>query len=137
MKKFVLFIVVLSVCLFSSCASPQTEYVYINEDFGDGEAYYEGFDDGYSEGYDEGYLKGYDWGYGDGYNEVQDVIYDATDYARKKTGWSVYEAWSNVSMYRTGVDPYGYGLPTKEEYLQSVDTLVLFCEYLDNAGFGG
>ena len=97
------------------------------------EEFLDGCDIGYSDGYDAGYDDGYD----DGYNRVYDAIMDATDYARKQTGWSVYEAWNNISIYNDGVHPYGYALPTEEEYLQSVETIVIFCEYLENAGLGG
>lgn len=103
-----------------------------------------GYEDGYNDaefeiGYlmEEEFLKGYEAGYDDGYDEVYDAISKATDYAREQTGWSVYEAWCNISIYQEGVHPYGYELPTEEEYLQSIETLVLFCEHLDNAGFGG
>ena len=106
--------------------------------------YEDGYTDGYSDGYsdakvemeylmEEECLEWYDMGY----DEVYDAIEDASYYARKQTGWSVYEAWNNIRIYQEGVHPYGYELPTRAEYHQSVETLVLFCEYLDSAGFGG
>ena len=107
--------------------------------------YEDGYEDGYVDGYldaefemeylaDEEFHEGYDIGYDDGHDDVYYVIEEAEDYARNQTGWSVYEAWNNISIYNDGVDPYGYTLPTEEEYLQSIETLVIFCEYLDNAG---
>lgn len=116
------------------------------------DGYEDGYNDGYSDaefemeylmeeeffdGYDIGFDDGYDIGFDDGYGEVYNAIEDASDYAREQTGWSVYEAWSNISIYKEGVHPYGYGLPTEEEYLQSIETLVLFCKHLDSSGFGG
>lgn len=134
MKKVIVIIAVLiALCSLSAC---------------DIETYDDGYEDGYSDGYsdaefemeylmEEEFLDGYDIGYDDGYGEVFNAIEDAADYARDQTGWSVYEAWSNISLYQEGVHPYGYDIPTEEEYLQSIETLVLFCEYLNNAGFGG
>ena len=108
------------------------------------------YDDGFEDGYDEGYLDAklefeddYSHGYKDGCNEsycidsdaheynVQVVIEAAEDYAREHTGWSVYEAWNSIGIYHDGVDPDGFDLPTEEEYRQCVDTLVLYCEYLE------
>ena len=138
MKKFITIIASFAfvACLLSGCQI---------EGYNDG--YDEGYDDGYNDGYSDaefeiGYLSeeffdGYEAGYDDGYAEVYDAIEDASYYARAQTGWSVYEAWCNISIYQEGVHPYGYELPTEEEYLQSIETLVLFCEHLDNAGFGG
>lgn len=105
------------------------------------------YDDGYEDGYDEGYFDAmikfedyYDRGYGNGYNEgsddreydIRNSLEAAEDYARDQTGWSVYEAWNSIMIYHDGYDPDGFPLPTKEEYRQCVETLVLFCEYLDN-----
>ena len=118
---------------------------------------YEGhYDDGYGDGYIDGYSDaefdmqyvleeelldyydaGYYDGYDDGYDEVYNAVEEATAYARSQTGWSVYEAWNNISIYNDGVNPYGHDLPTEEEYRQSIETLVIFCEYLDNACLGG
>ena len=131
-----------------------------NYDDGYADGYNNGFDDGYSEGYaaaesdasylfdekfsdgydrgnDDGFFEGYAEGYDNGYDDVKAIIAEATDYAREKTGWSVYEAWCNISIYNDGEHPYGYQLPTEYEYYQSIETLVIFCEYLDNAGLGG
>ena len=108
------------------------------------------YDDGYEDGYVDGYSdaesemqyniedefsKGYDRGCDDGYGEVYDAIEEAKEYARSQTGWSVYEAWNNIGIYNDGVHPFGYDLPTEEEYQQSIETLVLFCEYLDSVDF--
>lgn len=118
-------------------------------------AYEDGYADGYSDGYldtesemqylmEEEFLDGYDIGYDDGFIEGYDyaktdfalrAIEDAEEYARNQTGWSVYEAWNNISIYQDGVHPYGYELPTEEEYNQSIDTLVYFCQYLDSVDF--
>lgn len=130
MKKLSAVIAIAMVlCLLSACNS---------------KTYEDGYADGYADAeYEIGYLTeekffdGYEIGYDEGYDEVYDAILDATDYARERTGWSVYEAWSNISIYQDGVHPYGYELPTEEEYLQSIETLVIFCEHLDNAGLGG
>ena len=112
------------------------------------ETYEDGYEDGYADGYfdaesemaciaEEEFYDGYDFGYDDGHDDVLDIIERAEDHVRDQTGWSVYEAWSNISVYNDGVDPYGHPLPTREEYLQSIETLVLFCEYLDNEGLLG
>lgn len=108
------------------------------------------YDDGYEDGYVDGYSdaesemqyniedefsKGYDRGCDDAYGETYNAIEEAEEYARSQTGWSVYEAWNNIRIFNDGVDPFGYDLPTKEEYKQSVETLVLFCEYLDSVDF--
>jgi hypothetical protein len=115
---------------FAGYSDAEAEMQYLLE-----EEFLAGYDIGCAESDD--YDDGYDDGYNDGHNEVYGAIADATDYARAQTGWSVYEAWNNISIYNDGIDPYGYPLPTEEEYLQSIETLVIFCEYLGNAGLGG
>lgn len=144
MKKLLIFLILLLVAVsLISCG---------------GNGYYEqGYEDGYAEGFAAGHLEaelelydkrfeaGHDVAYDDGYYEGHDDGYDearliidmASEHAREQTGWSVYEAWNNIAIYHDGVDPHGHELPTEEEYRQSVETLVLFCEYLDNAGLGG
>ena len=135
MRKVTALIIVLcfALCSLSACNAKTYE-----------DGYNEGYNDGYSDaefevGYlaEEDFLDGYDIGFDEGYAEAYSIIDDATSYARKQTGWSVYEAWNNIAIYNEGLDPYGYPLPTEEEYLQSIETLVLFCEYLENAGLGG
>lgn len=112
------------------------------------ETYQDGYEAGYTDGYaeahqkceylcEEEFFEGYEMGYDDGGDDVRVAIDDALDYAREQTGWSVYEAWSNISIYNDGVHPYGYAIPTEEEYRQSIETLVIFCKYLDNAGLCG
>ena len=109
------------------------------------------YDRGYQEGYDAGYIEGsadtrlkmednsiigYDNGHSDGYREGYNdakskFIEEAEDYARDKTGWSVYEAWNSICIYHDGIDPNGFDIPTEEEYRQCVETLVYFYEYLN------
>ena len=146
MNKYVSTLVIISMllCLFSSCSM---------ESYDDGykDGYNDGYDTGWEKGFDEGsdfafydvtnsdgsYEDGYKSGYDEGQSEVRSVVYKAGEYARKQTGWSVYEAWNTISIYNSGVDPDGYDLPTEEEYLQCIETLVIFSEYLENAGFCG
>lgn len=134
MKKLLAFVAIsTALCLLSACNNKEYEC-----------AYNDGYNDGYScAEFEIGYLAqekfsdGYEIGFDDGYDNVCGTISDAMDYAREKTGWSVYEAWNNISIYNDGVHPFGYDLPTEEEYRQSIETLVIFCEYLDNEGLGG
>ena len=134
MKKLaaIIAILILVFCSLSACGEGTYE-----------DGYAEGYTDGYSDAKVdmeyriEDYLDDYDNGYDNGYDEVYNVIEHAKEYARKQTGWSVYEAWNNIRIYQEGVDPYGNELPTRAEYHQSIETLVLFCEYLDSAGFRG
>ena len=89
------------------------------------------------EAYEDGVDSGYDIGYSDGLEDSEkadDLAYDiekAYDLAAEKTGMSVYEAWNNILLYHDGYDPLGYPLPTYEEYTQSIETLVCFCDYMD------
>ena len=150
MKRFfaTLVIFAMSICLLS-CSQNRTYEDGYADGYSDAESEVqclmeEEFLDGYDIGYEDGHREGrndssesYDTGYEAGYSEVYDAIMDATDYARTQTGWSVYEAWNNISIYNDGVHPYGHALPTESEYLQCIETLVIFCEYLDNAGLGG
>ena len=91
------------------------------------ELYDNRFEAGYDIGYDDGYYEGHD----DGYDEARLIIDMASEHAREQTGWSVYEARNNIAIYHDGVDPHGHELPTEEEYRQSVETLVLFCEFIE------
>ena len=134
MRCTILVALFLAVCLLTSCGYNNT---YEN-------GYADGYNDGYSDAelnaqytLDEAFSNGFDTGYDEGYDEVRDAIDKAADYAREQTGWSVYEAYCNISIYNDGVHPNGYALPTEEEYLESIDTLVYFCEHLENAGYGG
>ena len=134
MKKLtaIIAILILVLCSLSACGK---------------ETYEDGYADGYADGHFdaevemeylmEDFLDDYDNGYDDGYEEVYNAIEDASYYARRQTGWTVYEAWNNIRIYQEGVHPFGYELPTRAEYHQSVETLVLFCEHLDSAGFRG
>lgn len=134
MKRIsVIIAILIALCSLSACNS---------------KTYEDGYNDGYNDGYsyaeyemrylaEEKFSDGYEIGCDEGYDDVYGAILDAMDYAREQTGWSVYEAWNNIGIYNDGVDPFGYALPTEEEYQQSIETLVLFCEYLDNAGYGG
>ena len=144
MKRPLVFLFLLFVAVsLISCGSNG----YYDQGYEDGyaEGLYDGhlekelelYDDRFESGYDIGHEEGYYTGYDDGYEEARLVIEIAGDHARDQTGWSVYEAWNNIGIYHDGVDPDGYELPTEEEYRQSVETLVIFCEYLDNAGLGG
>lgn len=134
MKKFIatLSIIVFTGCLLLSCDSEMT---YDDGfDAGYDQGYWDAsieFDGDYSRGYEDGYSEGYWIGSSDhGYNS-HEILEAAYDYAREKTGWSVYEAWNSILIYHAGTDPDGFAIPTKEEYLQCVNTLVLFCEYLE------
>jgi hypothetical protein len=105
--------------------------------YGQEEAYREGYDAGYYDGYEEGRHTGLDIGYEEGLEDSEKAddlaseIEAAYDYAREQTGWSVYEAWNNIGLYHDVYDSNGHPLPTYEEYMQSIETLVYFCEYMD------
>ena len=139
MKRFTALVIVffIALCSLSACSKGTYE-----------DGYEDGYNDGYSDAefemeclFEEEFLDGYDIGYDDGYDEgceeVHSAIDEAEHYARSKTGLSVYEAWNNISIYHDGVDPCGHPLPTKKEYLLSIETLVLFTEHLDNTGLVG
>lgn len=100
----------------------------------------------YSDGYEDGYLDGYtdgtaygksssNYGYSD-YNdsyssgdidEMVSILIEAADsYAYKYTEVGLYDAWDIVSIYLDGEDPDGNPLPTYREFVDAVDTLMLF-----------
>lgn len=118
--------------------------------------YNDGWNDGWSDGYAAGveaaefdhmlhegeeYGKGYDDGYSAGYwdgssdHHVESTlpaeIESAYDRACDKTGLSVYEAWNNILVYNDGGEYNGITV-SYQEYLQSVETLVWFCSFMDN-----
>lgn len=93
--------------------------------------YSDQYEDGYESGYDNGFFEGKHYGH----EETMNRIYYASEYARSKTGWPIYEAYNNIMIYHDGVDPDGFPLPTKKEYIECVETLVYFSEYLDNLDF--
>lgn len=129
MKKYLIVVVsVLLLLSFSACSEPPD--------------YDDGWNDGYDAGYDAGFFKGYDtaedeiggsdddWEYGRDYEDSSTSIWEieeaASWYASEKTGWSVYEASENVSLYLDGEKTI-----TEEEYKQSVLTLKYFYEYFE------
>ena len=127
----------LSVLFLTSCSSEKDFQNGYDSGYADGilDAHLE--DEEYSKKiYREGHSDGYWEGYEDSKIEfAQRIIEEAEDYARERTGWSVYEAWNSISVYHDGFDSYGFDLPTDEEYRECVETLVLFCEYLDGVDF--
>ena len=141
MKKYLTIIAITAVMIL--CLSSCGKSDYAREQEAKRESIYEsGYEDGYDDGYEAGSERGYDTGYDDGYSEGYDdsktefalnVIEKAESYARDKADYSVYEAWNNIMIYRDRPD--GYDIPSEEEYRQCVDTLVYFCEYLDNSEF--
>jgi hypothetical protein len=144
-KSFAALLILITAVFLMSCGSNG----YYDQGYEDG--YKNGLEDGYLEGYlqseSEGhgaqYESGYESGYDDGFfegkhyghEETMNRIYYASEYARSKTGWSIYEAYNNIMIYHDGVDPDGFPLPTKKEYIECVETLVYFSEYLDNLDF--
>lgn len=129
-------LLIIFVALFlTGCCYSQEEFDKAIED-----AYYEGYDDGYSDGYidssseDDIYNSGYSDGYSYAFSQFtsiyEEVLCEAEDYAREKTGWSVYEAWNNMLMYWD--DPSSI---SKTEYEDSIETLVYFGMYLDEYDF--
>lgn len=140
-KSFTAFLILIASVFLISCSSNG----YYDQGYEDG--YAEGLFDGrleaelefydnrseaqYEAGYDEGFFDGKYYGYEETLNE----IYRASEYASSKTGWSIYEAYNNIMIYHDGVDPDGFPLPTKKEYIECVETLVYFSEYLDNMDF--
>lgn len=90
-------------------------------------------EDAFSRGYEYGYEEGYLDGSSDFRHEC-DLSYEiekAYDHARDNSEWSVYEAWNNILLYYGASNPYGFDIPTEEEFRQSVETLVEFCMYMD------
>lgn len=132
---FAVIIVALIILPFFVSDSHETDDYEIGYDAGYSDARSK-YEDDYSRGYDDGYSEGYCMGSSDLFHECEltDTVYKAYEYARDNTSWSVYEAWNNILIYHDGYDPYGYDLPTEAEYLQSIETLVYFCEYLDKLG---
>lgn len=130
MKKVIAFLIIITVIL---CACGSNGYY--------DRGYEDGYDDGHSDaswehdddlsrGYEFGYEDGYRSGYKDGQADYTNELYNASDYVRDITGWSVYEAWNSLGLYSE--DP---SCLTKAEYQECVQTLILFCEYLDGIKF--
>lgn len=136
MKKLAVTIAILIFMLCSLSACGEGTYA---------DGYDDGFEDGYSEGrwdalleHEDDYIRGYEEGYDEGYDDSKiefalNLIEEAESYARNKTGYSVYEAWNDILIYQDR--PEGFEVPTEEEYIQCVETLVYFCAYLDDANF--
>jgi len=115
-----------------------------------GNRYYdEGYGKGFDAGYDAGYEDGlsdiddeldlssencYDNGYFDGEHDAKDIwedkIESAKDKARENSEWSVMEAVENIRAYQGGPIAEGFDRPTEAEYKESIETVILFCEYL-------
>ena len=107
--------------------------------------YDDGFEDGYSEGrldavleFQDDYARGYEDGYSEGYDDSKiefalNLIEEAEDYAKDRTGYTLYEAWNDILIYNDRPD--GFDIPTEKEYRLCVETLVYFCAYLDDADF--
>lgn len=117
--------------------------------------YEEGYNDGYGEGYDEGYSdasweyednysNGYEYGYDDGYrhssseysHEFEAMLEMAKDYAWEQSGCSVMEALDIIGVYHDQDNPlYSDIQISEEEYLQAIDSLIYFYEYINDADF--
>lgn len=127
MKK--LLICLCAVLLLTSCGGDsKVEYkdpnLYRYEN--DYEEESSSWEDGYEAGYDEGFYEGYN----QGFNEMENAVAEAIDYAEY---FHPEEAMWIIEMYQTKVSYHPDGsLPTKEEYLQAIDSLVDFYEYFYN-----
>lgn len=128
-KQAILLAVVVLITMLTSCGYTQSDLEDARKD-----GYSDGYVNGYETGYDDGFEIGYDFCYEEYNDEMKYELECAQSLAREETGWSVYEAWNNILIYNDGIDPYGNDLPTDEEYRQSIETLVVFCEYLDREG---
>ena len=135
MKRFVTTLVLfaLSICLLS-CSQGRT--------------YEDGYEDGYADGYstaesdmqylmEEEFLDGYDIGYDDGYREAEDEYNDygwledeAIHYVREYSEGSPEEAMSVIEAYQNNEPFWQDGSPpSREEYLDAIESLIRFYEY--------
>ena len=106
------------------------------------------YEDGYADGYsdaesemqylmEEEFLDGYDIGYDDGYWEAEDEYNDygwledkAIHYAREHSEWSPEEAMWVIKSYQNKEPFWPDGsLPSHEEYLDAIESLLRFYEY--------
>lgn len=131
------------ICLFlilfiTSCSSLEkskdkktvsNDNIYQNNYYsGEAENYDEIFDDGFDEGFIEGYYSGF--------YEIYNSVHEAEHYALDKGGWHPEEAVAVIEMYRTKVSYYPDGsIPTEEEYLDAINSLVAFYEYFYSAKY--
>ena len=92
---------------------------------------YSDYDEGYSDGYRDGMYDA-DVECSHDVNEIVSVIHEAANsYAYKYTGLDVYDAWDIIDVYLEGKDPSGHPLPTKKEFEEAIDTLMLFSMFFD------
>lgn len=90
--------------------------------------YEEVFDDGFDEGFIEGYYSGF--------YEIYNSVHEAEHYASDKGGWHPEEAVAVIEMYLTKVSYYPDGsIPTEEEYLNAINSLIAFYEYFYSAKY--
>lgn len=99
------------------------------------------YDEGYEEGYNDGYsdaeleleeqlLDWYEIGYDDGQMDGKWLEYEASDYARKHTGWIPEEAVMIIDAYHSGAPFWPDGSPpSHNDYLDAIETLARFYEY--------
>ena len=117
-------------------------------DSNDKDAYERGYSDGYSDAefkYEDEYIRGYDDGHSEGYMEAYResqanyfpyLIDEAEEYARDRSGCSPMEALDIIGVYHDQDNPlYSDIHITEEEYLQAVDALMEFYNYLDNTDY--
>lgn len=83
------------------------------------------FFEGYDYGYDEGYNEGYDEGYNEGFSDMEWEFEEAVDHARDYSEWHPEEAAMLIEEYQNGTGEY-----TEEEYLDAIESLYRFFEYL-------
>ena len=128
MKKFatVSALFILSIFFLLSCGQEKT--------------YDDGFEDGYDMGYfdasvnfENDYARGYEEGLRDGHHDAEEyfpeIIHDAEHYAAITGGWHPEEAWGIVEAYLTNMPMDDDGIPSYDEYLAAVDSLICFYEY--------
>ena len=96
---------------------------------------YENYESGYYDGYSIGYAEGKEDGWDGAEWEVRNLLESAAGHARDMAGWSPEEAMWNIDIYRDGYDPDGFPIPTYQEYMDSLDTLYYFYQYLYSRSF--
>lgn len=150
--------ILLYLILFALLTLPACGNAYYDEGFEDG--YADGYADGYfdaeyeigslaEEEYEDGYDNGYYDGHHDGYREgskegwidnAEDIGWyfgeRAVDYAASNSKWHPEEAWGVIEAYQNNEAFYEDGSPpSKQDYLDAIDSLICFYEYFYGAHY--
>lgn len=95
------------------------------------------YDEGYENGYDKGYEDGYSEGRSSGGSDLYEILNseaftfikeEAEQYALRAYNWSPEEACEVIICYQNG-EKFIDAIPTKDEYLEAVGTLIAFYDY--------